>query len=98
MQLCLSPAEFTLLAEILTNRECISQKCPPHLLTQVLERRLQLDYDELDQLREILLTRSRKTAELAGTEADPAGKQKMETEQALVSSMVDKVTEACAML
>jgi hypothetical protein len=63
----------------------------------VLERHLQLDYDELDQLREILLARSSKLKQ-APTADVAAGEQGIQAERALLTSMLDKVTEACEML
>jgi len=93
MQLHFLPAEFDLLADILLN-----QSSPDRLINQVLERHLHLDCDEIDQLREILANHLRKLMEQAGHCEDPLMVKKLQGQQKLLGSMMDKVSEAAAVL
>ena len=58
---------------------------------------LTFDFVELDQLREILVANwTAATNEVAAC-ADPQTLKKLEARQAALESMVDRVTESCAM-
>jgi len=93
MQLHFLPAEFDLLADILLN-----QPSPNHIVDQVLQRNLHLDYDELEQLRDILLEHECQLAKEAADCTDPARIQQIQVHQKLVHSMVEKVTEIFVMI
>jgi len=93
MQLHFLPAEFDLLADILLN-----QASPNRIVDQVLQRNLHLDYDELGQLRDILLAHERQLAEEAPNCTDPARIQQIQVHRKLVHSMVEKVTEIFVMI
>jgi hypothetical protein len=93
MQLHFSPEELNLLAEILLN-----QGDPAGVLDRIMAHDLRFDFDELDQLREILVANwSNATSEVAACR-DPQAKQKLEARQASLESMIERVSEACAML
>jgi len=93
MQLQFSPDELNLLADILLN-----QGDPAGILDRVMVRDLRLDADGLDQLRDLLITHQQGVhTELANTK--DAQKQKaLQDRRSLLESMVEKVSEACAML
>jgi len=93
MQLQFSPDELNLLADILLN-----QGDPTGILDRVMVRDLRLDADGLDQLRDLLITHQQGVhTELANTK--DAQKQKaLQDRRSLLESMVEKVSEACAML
>ena len=93
MQLHFLPAEFDLLADIL-----LTQPSPNRIVDQVLQRNLHLDYDELQQLRDILLAHQRQLAEEAPNCTDPVRIQQIQVHQKLVHSMVEKVTEIFVMI
>jgi len=93
MQLQFSPDELNLLADILLN-----QSDPAGILDRVMTRDLRLDADELDQLRDVLITHQQGArAELANTK-DPQRQKVLQERRSLLESMVEKVSEACAML
>jgi hypothetical protein len=93
MQLHFSPEELNLLAEILLN-----QGDPAHVLDRIMAHDLRFDFDELDQLREILVANwSNATSEAAAC-PDPQAKKKLEARQNTLESMIERVSEACAML
>ena len=93
MQLHFLPAEFDLLADILLN-----QPSPNRIVDQVLQRQLHLDYDELEQLRDILQAHERQLAEQAQTCTDPTRLQQIQVHRKLVHSMVERVTEISVMI
>ena len=93
MQLHFLPRELDLLADILLN-----QSGHDRLLDQVMTRQLHLDLDELDQLREILSAEKHLVDEDTARCTDPQKKRILEARQLLLDSMIEKVSEACAML
>jgi len=93
MQLHFAPEELSLLADILLN-----QRDPIGVLDRVMARDLRLDSDELDQLRDALIANQKRTrADLADTK-NPQRTKGLLARQILLESMVEKVSEACAML
>ena len=71
---------------------------PKRIVDQVMQRHLHLDYDELEQLRDILLAHERQLAEETPNCTDPARLQKIQVHQKLVHSMVERVTEIFSMI
>lgn len=92
MQLHFSPEELNLVANILLSAD------PAGLLDRILARDLRFDFDELDQLREILLANWSSAANELATCHDPATQRTVETRRAMLESMIEKVSESCAML
>ena len=93
MQLHFLPSELDLLADILLN-----QSGHDRLLDQVMTRQLHLDLDELDQWQEILAAEKHLVGRETTRCTDPKRKKLLETHQLLLDSMIEKVSEACAML
>jgi hypothetical protein len=92
MKLHFQPEELKLLADILLN-----QGDPAGLLDRVMTNDLTFDFAELDQLRETLVANwTTATNEVAGC-PDPAARKKLEAHRATLESMIDRVTETCAM-
>lgn len=92
MQLHCSPEELNLLASILLNAD------PAGLRDRVLARDLRFEFDELDQLREILLANWSNAANELAVCHDPATQQTIEARRSMLESMIEKVGESCAML
>lgn len=93
MQLHLSNEEFNLLADILLNRGD-----PGNFLDHVLARKLDFGIDEFEKLRDTLIAYK---AVLVGEAAhcdDVVRKRSIEISLSHLNSMIDKVSEACAML
>ena len=93
MQLHFSAQESNLLADILLN-----ERVPVGLFEQVLARHLHFDFDELEQLTQILAAHKQKVAADLEQCQDPKTKADLEARQQLMDSMIEKVDEACAML
>jgi len=93
MQLHFSAQESNLLADILLN-----ERVPAGMLEQVLARHLHFDFDELEQLMQILAAQKEKLAAQLANSEDPKAKAELEARQPLLDSMIEKVDEACAML
>ncbi len=92
MKLYFSADDFKLLADILLN-----QGDPAGLLPRVMDHDLRFDFNELDQLREILVSNwSNVTAEIDACR-DPQIKQALEARQARLETMIERVTESFAM-
>lgn len=92
MKLHFSSEELNLLANILLN-----QGDPAGLLDRIMANDLTFDFAELDQLREILVANwTNATNEVAAC-PDPQEKNKLQARQATLESMIDRVTETCAM-
>jgi len=92
MKLHFSPEELRLVADILLN-----QGDPAGLLDRIMANDLTFDFAELDQLREILVANwTNATSEVTAC-PDPQAKQKLEARQCTLESMIDRVTETCAM-
>jgi hypothetical protein len=93
MQLHFLPEELNLLADIFLN-----QGDPAGLLDRIMAHDLRFDFDELDQLRDILVANQR-LLEIEASDCKDTGQQKhLQARQALLESMIEKVSEACAML
>jgi hypothetical protein len=92
MKLYFSAEEFNMLADILLN-----QGDPAGLLDRVTAHDLRFDFDELDQLREILVANWTNVTKEAEACSDPHAKQALETRQKKLESMLERVTEAFAM-
>lgn len=93
MQLHFLPEELNLLADILLN-----QGDPAGLLDRVMARDIRFDLDELDQLREILVSNKRRIGDEAASCQDPRTRSRLQNRQLLFEAMIEKVSEACAML
>ena len=92
MKLHFSSEELKLIADILLN-----QGDPAGLLDRVMANDLTFDFAELDQLRETLVANwTNATNEVAAC-PDPQTRKKLEARQTTVESMIDRVTETCAM-
>ena len=92
MKLHFSPNELHLIADILLN-----QGDPAGLLDRIMANDLTFDFTELDQLRETLVANwTNATSEVTAC-TDPQAKKKLEALQATLESMIDRVTETCAM-
>ena len=91
MQLRLTAQEFNLLADILLN-----EGGPVSMLDQVLARNLHLGFDELDQLREILVAHVQKRGTPSESTEDAKTTQEIEYKQRVLESMIDKINEDCA--
>jgi hypothetical protein len=92
MKLHFSPEELNLLANILLN-----QGDPAGLLDRILANDLTCDFAELDQLREILVANWTNATNEVTACADPQTEKKLEARQTALESMIDKLTETCAM-
>jgi hypothetical protein len=92
MKLHFSPEELNLLADILLN-----QGDPAGLLDRIMANDRTFDFVELDQLREILVANWTNATNEAAACPDPRAKKKLEARQAALESMIDRVTESCAM-
>jgi hypothetical protein len=91
MKLHFSPEELNLLASILLN-----QGDAAGLFDRIVANGLIVDFAELDQLQEILVADwTNATNELAA-HPDPQAKRKLEARQAMLESLIDRVTEHCA--
>ena len=67
------------------------------LVAKILAKDLRLDFDELDELVDILKAKKQKSrAEIAQTE-DPALKADLQEKQAMLERMLEKVNETCTM-
>ncbi len=93
MQLHFLPEELNLLADILLN-----QGEPAALLDRVMARDLRFDFDELEQLQEILISNQRSLRDQLSRCVDTKTEKKLQARQSLLESMIEKVSEACAML
>jgi hypothetical protein len=92
MKLRFSPEELKLLANVLLN-----QGDPAGLLDRILANDLRFDFDELDQLREILVANwSSASSEVAAC-PDPQARKKLEARRDALESMIERIAEACAM-
>jgi hypothetical protein len=92
MKLHFSPEELNLLATILLN-----QGDPAGLLDRIMANDLTFDFVELDQLREILVANWTNASNEVAACPDPQARKKLEARQAALESMIDIVTETCAM-
>ena len=92
MQLHFSPDELNLLADILLN-----QGDPVGVLDRVMARDFRFDADELDKLRDVLVANQENLrAEIA--KADTLQGNALRARQSMLESMIEKISEACAML
>ncbi len=92
MKLYFSSDDFQLLADILLN-----QGDPGGLLPRVMEHDLRFDFNELDQLREILVANwSNVTKEIEACH-DPQTHAALEARQSRLENMIERVTESFAM-
>jgi len=92
MKLYFSPEGLNLLADILLN-----QGDPANLLDRIMANDLRFDFDELDQLREILVANWTNASSEVAACLDPQAKKKLEARRAALESMIERVAEACAM-
>ncbi len=93
MQLQFTAEELNFLANILLN-----EGDPAGLLDRVLARDLRFDIDELERLRELLMSCKRKTAEQELHKNNIQTRKLLPLHLAQLDSMIEKVSEACAML
>ncbi len=92
MKLYFSADDFKLLADILLN-----QGDPAGLLPRVMEHDLRFDFDELDQLREILVANWNNVSRELEACTDPQQRQVLEARQSRLENMIERVTESFAM-
>ena len=92
MKLYFSADDFNLLADILLN-----QGDPAGLLPRVMEHDLRFDFDELDQLREILVANWSNVSRELEACTDPQQRQALEGRQSRLENMIERVTESFAM-
>ncbi len=92
MKLYFSADDFNLLAEILLN-----QGDPARLLPRVMDHDLRFDYDELDQLREILVANWSNVSKELEACRDPQAREALEARQSRLENMIERVTESFAM-
>jgi hypothetical protein len=92
MKLHFSPEELNLLASLL-----LSQGDPAGLLDRIVANDLTFDFAELDQLREILVANWTDATKAVAAGPDPQARKKLEARQAALESMIDRMTEPCAM-
>lgn len=92
MKLYFSAEDFNLLADILLN-----QGDPAGLLPRVMDHDLRFDFDELDQLREILVANWSNVTKEVNACGDPQTRQTLEARQARLENMIERVTESFAM-
>jgi hypothetical protein len=93
MQLHFTPSELDLLADLLLNHSGHDL-----LLNQVMNRQLHVDLDELDELQQILDAEKQLVGEGVDCCTDLNRKKTLEARHLLLNSMIEKVSEACAML
>jgi hypothetical protein len=93
MQLHFTPSEFDLLADLLLNH---SGHEP--LLDQVISRQLHVDLDDLDELQQILIFQKHLIGKEVDGCSDTDRRRILEHRRSLLDSMLEKVSEACAML
>ena len=93
MQLYFSTEESNLLAEIL-----LKQGDPAGLLGRASVHDLRFDFDELDQLREILVANWSNITQEIDACGDPQARHALEVRQGKLESMIERVSEACATL
>ncbi len=91
MKLCFSVEEFNLLAEIL-----LSQGDPAGLRDRVMAHDPQFDFDELDQLRELLVANWSNVSQEAEACSDPQTKRALEARETTLENMIERVSEAFA--
>lgn len=92
MKLYFSAEDFHLLADILLN-----QGDPAGLLPRVMDHDLRFDFDELDQLREILVANWSNVSKEIEACHDAQTCQTLEARQARLENMIERVTESFAM-
>jgi hypothetical protein len=92
MKLYFSAEDFNLLADILLN-----QGDPAGMLPRVMDHDLRFDFDELDQLREILVSNWTSVSKEIEVCQDPQTKQTLEARQSRLENMIERVTESFAM-
>jgi hypothetical protein len=92
MKLYFSAEDFNLLADILLN-----QGDPAGMLPRVMDHDLRFDFDELDQLREILVSNWTRVSKEIEVCQDPQTKQTLEARQSRLENMIERVTESFAM-
>jgi hypothetical protein len=92
MKLYFSAEDFNLLADILLN-----QGDPAGLLPRVMDHDLRFDFDELDQLREILVANWSNVSKEMEACRDPQTRLTLEARQSRLENMIERVTESFAM-
>lgn len=68
------------------------------LTAEQVARSIDFDSDELDQVIDLVREASARTKQDISSEDDPELKRTMQRKQLVLRSLVDKVSEACAML
>ncbi len=92
MKLYFSADQYNMLADVLLN-----QGDPAGLLPRVMDHDLRFDFDELDQLKEILVSNWSNVTREIETCHDPHARAALEDRQAKLENMIERVTESCAM-
>ena len=75
-----------------------SHACVKGLLSNLLARRLEFDFEELDDLSRLLADSDSEFAAGVARQDDPERKRAMQGKQLVLKSLRDKVSEACVML
>ena len=91
MKLHFSPEELNLLTEVLLN-----QGDPAGMLGRIKANDLRFDFDELDQLREILVANWTSASGEVAACHDRQARERVEARQAALESMIERVSETCA--
>lgn len=92
MKLYFSSDDFNLLADIL-----LKQGDPGGLLPRVMAHDLRFDFEELDQLREILVADWSNVSKEIEACHNPQTRQTLEARQSRLENMIERVTESFAM-
>lgn len=101
MQLQFTHEELKLVAEILEVQASLGEgrlkAASSALLGRVIEHDLRLAFDELEDLQDILEA-YKKAMQQQVAQATPATKPTLAQKEQLLEKVIDKVTEACAMV
>lgn len=95
MQLHFSVEQLQLLAEILSEQRT---KPAEDLLDRVLARDLRFDFDELEQLSVLLNARRKEVMNRLGETKNPELSARLQQAKSLLDGMLERVSEASAMV
>jgi hypothetical protein len=102
MQLHFETEEFDVVANMLLEETRRSPGLPTlsteDILDRVLARKLEFGFDELDYLLSLATVQKQSLTEEISRTHDPETKAGLQRRKLLVEHVMDKLTEACAML